>query len=105
MPDGTTFASLSIRQPSGGYRYSIDAVLLADFAASFCGELILDLGTGSGVVLLLLSRMCPSLRHGFGVEIQRPLYECARRNIGGTDLPGFEPHSVLTNLSAAEFMQ
>lgn len=75
------FASLSIRQPSGGYRYSIDAVLLADFAASFCGELILDLGTGSGVVLLLLSRMCPSLRHGFGVEIQRPLYEYARRNI------------------------
>lgn len=75
------FASLSIRQPSCGYRYSIDSVLLADFAASFCGELVLDLGTGSGVLLLLLSRMCPSLRQGFGVEIQRQLYECARRNI------------------------
>ena len=80
-PDRVAFASLSIRQPSRGYRYSIDAVLLADFASAFCGELILDLGTGSGVVLLLLSRMCPSLRHGFGVEIQRPLYEFARKNI------------------------
>lgn len=72
---------LSIRQPAKGYRFSIDALLLADFAAEFRGERVLDLGTGSGVVLLVLSRLCPSLRSGVGVEIQRELYEHARRNI------------------------
>lgn len=81
-------APLSIRQPARGYRFSIDAVLLADFATSFCGELVLDLGTGSGVVLLLLSRLCPSLRTGVGVEIQPELHEFARRNIEENGLDG-----------------
>ncbi|HZW36699.1 MAG: tRNA1(Val) (adenine(37)-N6)-methyltransferase [Deltaproteobacteria bacterium] len=74
------FAGLSVRQPSRGYRFSIDAFLLADFAAGFCGRTVLELGTGSGVVLLLLSRLCPGLRRGVGVEIQRELWEFARRN-------------------------
>jgi tRNA1(Val) A37 N6-methylase TrmN6 len=79
---------LSIRQPARGYRFSIDAVLLADFAAAFCGERVLDLGTGSGVVLLLLSRLCPSLRTGVGVEIQPELHDFARRNIRENRLEG-----------------
>lgn len=70
----------SIRQPAKGYRFSIDAFLLADFASSFPGQRVLDLGTGSGVVLLLLSRLCPSLRTGVGVEIQPALCDFARRN-------------------------
>ena len=87
-PDGSAFTSLSIRQPSGGYRYSIDSILLADFAAAFCGHLALDLGTGCGVALLLFSRMCPSLRYGVGVEIQRELYEFALGNIQDNGLSG-----------------
>jgi tRNA1(Val) A37 N6-methylase TrmN6 len=75
------FASLSVRQPVRGYRYSIDAVLLADFASSCCGRTVLDLGTGSGIVLLLLARMRDCLRLGVGVEIQRELWDLARRNI------------------------
>ncbi|MBM2827522.1 MAG: SAM-dependent methyltransferase, partial [Actinobacteria bacterium] len=43
-------------------------------------------GTGCGVALLLLSRMCPSLRYGVGVEIQGELYEFARGNIEGNGL-------------------
>jgi tRNA1(Val) A37 N6-methylase TrmN6 len=75
------FAALSVRQPARGYRFSVDAVLLADFAAAACGRTVLDLGTGCGIVLILLARLCPSLRHGVGVEIQRDLWEFARRNI------------------------
>ncbi len=78
----------SIRQPARGYRFSIDAVLLADFAAPCCGERVLDLGTGSGVVLLLLSRLCPSFQTGVGVEIQHELHEFARRNIEENGLAG-----------------
>lgn len=70
----------SIRQPSQGYRYSIDAVLLADFAAG-PSRTVLDLGTGCGVVLLLLARLLPGIRRGVGVEIQPELWDFARRNI------------------------
>jgi tRNA1Val (adenine37-N6)-methyltransferase len=79
-PARIDFAPMSIRQPEKGYRFSIDAVLLADFAAAVCGRSVLDLGTGCGIVLLLLARLCPCLRHGVGVEIQRDLWEVARRN-------------------------
>jgi len=76
-----TIPSLRIRQPEKGYRFSIDSVLLADFAARYCGGSALDLGTGSGVVLLLLAARCGRLRHGVGVEIQPALWEFACRNI------------------------
>ncbi|HEU5361577.1 MAG TPA: methyltransferase, partial [Candidatus Deferrimicrobiaceae bacterium] len=80
----------------------------ADFALPYCGRSALDLGTGSGVVLLLLARRCDALKKGVGVEIQRPLWEFARRNIVENgfegrlsavlgdlrkDLPGLSPRS------------
>lgn len=70
-----------MRQPRTGYRYSIDSVLLAAFAAPLCGETALDLGTGSGVLLLFLAAMRPGLRRGVGVEIQPRLLSHARSNI------------------------
>jgi len=100
---------LRVHQPEKGYRFSIDSVLLADFAAPHCGRSVLDLGTGSGVVLLLLASRCDVLEKGVGVEIQRTLWEFARRNIGENgfegrlsavlcdlrdDVPGLAPRSV-----------
>ncbi|HEY5764522.1 MAG TPA: methyltransferase domain-containing protein [Candidatus Deferrimicrobiaceae bacterium] len=82
------FASLSVRQPRGGYRFSIDSVLLADFAAARCGERVLDLGTGSGVILLLLAERCGTLREGVGVEIQEELWRAAAANIEENGLSG-----------------
>ncbi|GAB4363595.1 MAG: methyltransferase [Deltaproteobacteria bacterium] len=78
---GGLCSSLSLRQPRGGYRVSIDSVLLADFAAARCGERVLDLGTGSGVILLLLARRCGGLREGVGIEIQEELWRTAVENI------------------------
>ena len=103
-PARIDFAPMSIRQPARGYRFSIEAFLLADFAAAVCGRTVLDLGTGCGIVLLLLARLCPSLRHGVGVEIQRDLWEVARRNIEANGFEGVlaavhgdfrEPHPEL----------
>src|SRR4030066_1087938 len=105
--EGTT-PPIRIHQPEKGYRFSIDSVLLADFAARDRGGSALDLGTGSGVVLLLLAARCRRLRQGVGVEIQPALWEFACRNIeengfGGRlsavlgdfreDLPGLAPRS------------
>ena len=69
-----------IRQPERGYRFSIDSVILAGFAAPFCRGAVLDLGTGCGVLLLLLSRLAPAMRTGTGVELQEGLFDFARRN-------------------------
>jgi tRNA1Val (adenine37-N6)-methyltransferase len=71
---------LGIRQPEGGYRFSIDSVLLAGFAAPHCRGHVLDLGTGCGVLPLLLSRLAPGMRSGTGVEIQQSLWACAEAN-------------------------
>jgi tRNA1Val (adenine37-N6)-methyltransferase len=81
VPDRLEFASLTLRQPDDGYRFSIDSVLLADFASVLCAPDVLDLGTGCGVVLLLLARHCATLRRGVGVEIQPSLGSCAADNV------------------------
>lgn len=86
-PQGV-FSSFSVRQPRGGYRFSIDSVLLADFATAWCGENVLDLGTGSGVILLLLAERCGSLRKGVGIEVQEELWRAAAENIAANGLSG-----------------
>ena len=72
--------SLRIRQPERGYRFSIDSVILAGFAAPLCRGAVLDLGTGCGVLLLLLSRLAPGMLAGTGVDLQEDLLDFARRN-------------------------
>ena len=69
-----------IRQPERGYRFSIDSVVLAGFAAPFCRGSVLDLGTGCGILLLLLSRLAPGIVSGTGVDLQEDLIEFARGN-------------------------
>jgi len=99
---------LRIRQPERGYRFSIDSVILAGFAAAYCRGRVLDLGTGCGVLLLLLSRLAPGMLAGAGVELQDDLVGFARRNFRDNcpdgrlvaargdfrgEIPGIEPGS------------
>jgi tRNA1Val (adenine37-N6)-methyltransferase len=70
---------LTLHQPKNGYRFSIDAVLLTAHAKPRVGELVVDIGTGCGVVALLMARQCSSLQV-LGVELQPELADLARRN-------------------------
>jgi tRNA1Val (adenine37-N6)-methyltransferase len=79
---------LSIRQPERGYRFSIDSVLLAGFAAPHCRGAVLDLGTGCGILLLLLARLSPEMVYGAGVECQEELLACARENFRANGYEG-----------------
>lgn len=70
---------LRIVQKKRGYRFSLDALLLAHFARLGSGEAIIDLGTGSGIVALILACLHPCSRI-LGIEIQEPMAEMARRS-------------------------
>ena len=63
---------LTVRQTRDGYRYSIDAVLLADYVRFKDGQTILELGTGCGIIPLILAFRYPTLKI-VGVEIQDQL--------------------------------
>ena len=67
-------------QSRTGYRFSLDTLLLADFAQLKRGETIVDLGAGNGVVALILAEHSPTC-HFFGVELQDRMVERARKNI------------------------
>lgn len=82
--------------PCGG-RYSLDAFLLADFASE-CWESggshhavetgrprVADLGTGTGVVALLLAYRCSTLRL-FGIDLQEHSLRIAMANARGSCL-------------------
>lgn len=68
-----------ILQKKRGYRFSLDAPLLADWVKTRKSDNLLELGTGAGVVSLLLS--IKPFRHITAVEIQPSLADLALRNI------------------------
>ena len=78
--DDLRLGDLKIIQKRDGYRFSLDPILLCGFA-SFAGvEAAVDLGTGSGVIPLLLARRSAAIRI-VGVELQAGLADRARRSV------------------------
>jgi tRNA1Val (adenine37-N6)-methyltransferase len=70
---------LKIVQPKSGYRFSLDPLLLCDFAPTELTD-ILDLGTGCGVIALLMARK--DLRAKVAaVEVSPLMAAIANRNI------------------------
>lgn len=72
--------SIKVLQKKAGYRFSIDAVLLSQFIKIRKNEKIIDLGTGCGILPLLLCHDTKA-RSFVGVEIQKDLAELAKRNV------------------------
>ena len=71
---------LTVRQATHGYRFALEAFLLADFVPAPAPAPCIDLGTGCGVVALFLARRFPHLRC-VGLELQRSLAGLARQNV------------------------
>jgi tRNA1Val (adenine37-N6)-methyltransferase len=71
--------NLMIIQKKGGYRFSIDAILLANFVVLKKGERLLDIGTGCGIIPIYMTKK------GFqnpitGIELQPELFQVALKN-------------------------
>jgi tRNA1Val (adenine37-N6)-methyltransferase len=71
---------LRILQKKEGYRFSIDAPILAYGVCLEKASQAVDLGTGSGVVALILAMRYPGV-HIYGIEIQKDLAELAKKNV------------------------
>ena len=71
---------IRITQDRTGYRFSIDAVLLAYFADPRFGDKVLDLGTGCGIIPLIMAYRVPDLAI-YGVEVQTELAGLAVSNV------------------------
>ena len=71
---------LKVIQKRKGPKFAVDAVLLARFAKVSSGDKVVDLGTGTGVIPLILAYTTGAGRI-IGVEIQRELVNMARRSV------------------------
>jgi tRNA1(Val) A37 N6-methylase TrmN6 len=78
--DDLGLAGLKIYQPRRGLRFSLDAVMLARFVSPFSRGCALDIGTGGGIIPLLLSALQPDLQLA-GIELQSQLAALARKNV------------------------
>ena len=83
--DQLTGYDLRVIQPRHGYRFSVDPLLLADFAGVRRGERCVDLGTGCGVIALLLARLGEDCSVT-GIEFQQAVANMATRNVLLNDL-------------------
>jgi len=70
---------IRIFQRTGGYRFSIEAPLLADFIETLSDDEILELGTANGIISLLLS--IKPFEKVTALEIQESLAGLALRNV------------------------
>ncbi|RMG69794.1 MAG: tRNA1(Val) (adenine(37)-N6)-methyltransferase [Nitrospirae bacterium] len=76
-----SISSIRLYQHKRGYRFSLDAVLLAGFIRlPLSSRMVADLGAGTGVIGLLVAKRYQRVRVKL-VELQQGLYELCSRNI------------------------
>src|SRR5512146_1622721 len=77
--DSILGGALRLYQPRRGYRFSVEAVLLARFAAARPAARVLELGAGCGVVALIYAALARP-REVVAMEIQPALAALIARN-------------------------
>lgn len=79
--DDLEYKELKIIQNKDGFCFGIDSILLTDFAKEIKeNSTIIDLGTGTGILGILLSKKINPSKI-VGIEIQKEVYEMAKRSI------------------------
>ena len=78
--DDLQLGGLELIQNPGQFCFGVDAVLLSDFAKVRQGETVLDMGTGNGIIPVLLAGKTEG-KHFTGLEIQADTAEMAQRSV------------------------
>lgn len=71
---------IKLFQAKNGYRFSVDALLLENFMSAVRLEKGIELGTGSGIISILLAKRLDNTKI-YAVEIQKALAGRARKNV------------------------
>lgn len=84
--DDLQLKGLKIIQDTNGFCFGMDAVLLANFCNIKKNSLVVDLGTGTGIIPLILWGK-NQIKKIYGIEIQQEVSEMAQRTmkINGLD--------------------
>lgn len=73
--------AVEVIQKKAGYRFAIDAILLSDFVKIKADDKnIIDIGTGSGIIALLLAKCFLHIKIT-GIELQKGLFELAKESV------------------------
>lgn len=72
---------ITMFQPASGYRFSLDAVIAANTAAGCKAFRALDIGTGCGILPIVMAYRNPEISVIHGIEIQEELAMLARKNV------------------------
>lgn len=78
--DDLQINNLKLLQDKSLFCFGTDAVLLANFAKPPAGAQVLDIGTGNGIIPILLSAKIKA-EHITGIEIQKESFMLAQKNV------------------------
>ena len=79
--DDLEYKGLKIIQNKRGFCFGIDSILLSDFAKEIKKDTqVLDLGTGTGILSILLSEKT-NLKKIYGIEVQEKVAKMAERSV------------------------
>ena len=78
--DDLQIGGLELIQNPAGFCFGVDAVFLSDFVKVKPGETVLDMGTGNGIIPILLSAKTQGEKFT-GLEIQPDTADMARRSV------------------------
>lgn len=85
--DDLQLNGFEIIQHPGKFCFGMDAVLLSNFARVKAGDNVLDMGTGTGIIPILLTAKTEG-EHFTGLEIQEESADMARRSVLHNHLEG-----------------
>ena len=85
--DSLRVGNLKIVQALKGYRYSLDPILLSYFVAGDTADKVVDLGTGSGVIPLVLANLTRASKL-IGIELQPAQVVRAKKSVVLNGLAG-----------------
>ena len=78
--DDLQFKGLQLIQNSEYFSFGVDAVLLARFSAPKDNDEVIDLGTGTGIIPIMVSGLC-NAENIVGIEIQECMCDMFSRSI------------------------
>lgn len=96
--DDIGFSGYRLIQNTEWFKYGVDAVIISDFAKLKKNARVADLGTGTGVIpLILMHKYSPE--KVFGVEVQKEVAKTAERTVR---LNGLEEKIEIINANVKE---